>query len=352
MRLSIGMKKRVPCCPRPELVRPNSGPFEAMKLAAVILGCILPIAMAQAETLKLAQTIPLPRVEGRIDHLSLDAAQARLFVAALGNDTVEVVDLKTAQVARSLHGFSEPQGVLYLAAFDRLYVANGGDGTLTVLDGTTFAPVAAIKLENDADNIRYDDATKQLYVGYGTGALAVIDVEKNTVVGTIPLTSHPESFQIETAGTHIFVNVPRSHAVTVADRTTRKAIGSWSLGLTAANFPLALDETHHRAFVACRAPARLLVFDTISGKKVAQLDLHGDCDDVFYDAKRGQLYASCGEGFIDVFTQTDADHYTLKEAVKTPPRARTCLLDGAQLYLAVPRTSEGAARILVYDLLP
>jgi DNA-binding beta-propeller fold protein YncE len=306
------------------------------------------IVTAHAESLTLTRTIPLPNVGGRIDHLAIDPEGHWLFVAALGNNTVEVVDLQAGKVVRSIAGFSEPQGVCYVREFNRLYVANGGDGAVRVFDGTTYAPGIVIKFEDDADNIRYDATAKLLYVGYGSGAVGVVDATKNVIVGDIPLEAHPESFQLEQAGARVFINVPGAHTIIVADRNTRKVTGKWALGMVAANFPLALDEASHRAFVCCRTPARLLVYDTQSGTQVAKLDLHGDCDDVFYNAATHEIYASCGEGFIDVFTATDADHFRLKDAVATVAKARTCFFDGNQIYLAVPRRSESPAEIRFY----
>lgn len=325
--------------------------IRSMKAAALFIASLAVIATASAETLRLTKSIPLEHVEGRIDHLSVDPAGDRLFVAALGNNTVEVVDLKAGKVVRSLGGFSEPQGIYFVAEFNRVYVANGGDGSLRVLDGTNFTEIASVKFADDADNVRYDATAKQLYVGYGSGALGVVDAAKHSLTGTIPLSAHPESFQLEKTGTRIFVNLPGSHTVAVVDRTTRKVTGTWSLGFVAANYPMALDEANHRAFVACRMPARLLVYDTESGREVAKSALHSDCDDVFYDAKRRQIYASCGEGFIDVFTQADADHYVLLEAVKSESKARTCLFDGDRLYLAAPRRGDKPAAILLYEFL-
>ena len=234
--------------------------------------------------------------------------------------------------------------------FNRLYIANGGDGALRVYDGTTFAPVTVVQFADDADNVRYDAAAKQVYAGYGSGSLGIIDAATNMVVGDIPLGAHPESFQIEKNGSRVFINVPRSHHVAVANRDERKATGTWALGMVAANFPMALDEASHRAFVGCRTPSRLLVFDTLSGKEVAKLDLHGDCDDLFFDATRRQIYASCGEGFIDVFSQTDADHYALKIAAKTVAKARTCFYRGDKIYLAVPKRRDQDAEIRCYKL--
>jgi hypothetical protein len=318
-----------------------------------MLGCVVGlISLVHAEpSFVLRRTIPLPDVQGRIDHFALDAAGERLFVAALGNHTVEVIDLRAGKVTRSLAGFEEPQGLAYVAEFKRLYVADGGDGEVHVFGGESLEPVAKIPFGDDADNLRYDAAAKRLYVGYGSGGLGVIDPATDQKTGNIALTGHPESFQLEAGGSRIFVNLPGSHVVGVVDRARATVTGTWKLGFVAANFPMTLDEAHHRLFVGCRMPARLLVFDTESGRQVAKLDLHGDCDDLFYDEPRRRLYASCGEGFIDVFAQTDADHYTPDESVKTVKGARSCFFDGERIFLAVPRDGGHAAEVREYGVL-
>lgn len=294
------------------------------------------------------RTIPLPEVQGRIDHFALDAGGERLFMAALGNHTVEVIDLRAGKVMRSLTGFREPQGVVYVPEFNRLYVADGGDGAVHVRAGGSLEEMAAIPFGDDADNLRYDPAAKRLYVGYGSGGIGVMDPATNRKIGSIALEAHPESFQIETGGSRLFVNVPGSHAVAVVDRTRAAVTAQWKLGFAAANFPMALDEARHRLFIGCRLPARLLVYDTESGRQIARMDLHGDCDDLFWDAARGRLYASCGEGFIDVFGSTDADHYTPDEGIKTAVKARTCWFDGERLFVAVPRDGRRPAELREY----
>jgi hypothetical protein len=317
-----------------------------------LLGWVLVLfSVAQAEPLAvLRRTIPLPDVQGRIDHFALDAAGERLFVAALGNHTVEVIDLRAGKVTRSLTGFQEPQGIAYVSEVKRLYVADGGDGEVHVFDGENLTAITMIPFGDDADNLRYDTAAKRLYVGYGSGGLGVIDPATNQKAGAIALTAHPEAFQLEANGPRIFVNLPGSHSVAVVDRVRSVVTGTWQLGFVAANFPMALDEIHHRLFVGCRIPARLLVFDTENGHQVAKLDLHGDCDDLFYDGPRSRLYASCGEGFIDVFSRTDADHYALDESIKTAKRARTCFFDGGRLFLAVPHAGDHPAEIREYGI--
>jgi hypothetical protein len=306
------------------------------------------IAVAFGQQPHLAQTIPLQGVQGRIDHMSMDVAEKRLFIAALGNNTVEVVDLKQGKVVRSLSGFSEPQGVCFVPGFNLLAVANGGDGRCLFFDGTSFEPTGALHLRDDADNVRYDISRKKILVGYGSGAIAAIDPQSRQVTSTIPVNAHPESFQIDPSSSQLFVNLPNSHTVGVVDMAQGKVSGSFSLGLVTANFPMALDEKNHRLFVGCRIPARMLIFDTKTGSKVATLTLHGDCDDLFYDAARKQIYASCGEGFLDVFSQTDTDHYVLGEAIATASGARTSYFDGDAIHLAVPSRNGQPAELRSY----
>lgn len=318
-----------------------------MKKFLLFVVTVSSFGLLSAAPLTFERSISLGGVRGRIDHLALDSAGERLFVSALGNNTVEVVDLHRNKVVHTIPGLSEPQGIFYVSTLNRLYVANGGDGTLRVYNGTTFAEIKSLLLGGDADNVRYDAATRRLYVGFGSGALAIVDVARDEVVGTIPVAAHPESFQLETHGPRVFINVPQAGNITVANRAQHKIVATWTPG-AGGNFPMALDEADHRLFVGCRYPARLLVLDTRSGRQLARLDLHRDCDDLYYDARRRRIYASCGEGFIDVFSQIDADHYVLKESVKTEPGARTSLLAGDRLYLALRRRGNRAAQIRVY----
>jgi YVTN family beta-propeller protein len=164
------------------------------------------VAVSFAQPLRLEKTIPLPDVQGRIDHMSMDTRNQRLFVAALGNNTVEVIDLRAGKRIHSIPGLREPQGVLYLADVDRLYVANGNDGTLRVFDGSSYRLLKTIEFGDDADNVRYDAGQSHVYVGYGSGAFGVVDRDGKTIA-TIKLDAHPESFQLEKNGPRIFVNL-------------------------------------------------------------------------------------------------------------------------------------------------
>jgi DNA-binding beta-propeller fold protein YncE len=318
-------------------------------LRTLILLTASALPATAAEPFALEKTISLAGVEGRIDHMAADAGGGRLFVAALGNKTLEVLDWNSGKRIKSIGGLDEPQGIVYRADTDRLYVATGGDGSLRIYDGSSFALLQTLKLGDDADNLRFDAASKLVWAGYGGGALAAID-SGGKRVADIPLTAHPESFQLEKKGPRIFVNAPGSRKVEVVDREKKAVIANWSIGLEISNFPMALDEKSKRLFVICRTPARLIAFDTDTGKTVARIPAVGDSDDLFYDAARRRLYATGGEGAIVVYEQKDADHYDQIGRVATAAGARTSLFvpEAGRLFVAVPHRGAQAAEIRVF----
>ena len=322
---------------------------------AALLALAAPLLASADEKppLTFERSIALPKVRGRIDHLAIDAARQRLFVAALGNDTVEVVDLEKGEVALELGGFSEPQDVLFLAPLDRLFVSNGGTGVVDMLDGERFERIGRVELSADADNIRYDAATNRVYVGYGEGALAILDGASGRPVGDIAFTGHPESFQLESSGTRVFVNVPDAHAIVVLDRGEAAQVAAWRIERGVANFPMALDEVDHRLVVGFRLPAVLRLYDTASGAELGSLGSCKDADDIFLDAARHRVYVSCGEGVVDVL-RLDGDRLMRLARVATAAGARTSLFVAERgiLYVAVPRRGSQAAEVRVYRAAP
>ncbi len=300
--------------------------------------------------LRLVQTIPMPNVDGRIDHLAVDLAHKRLYVAALANNTLEVLDLNAGKVVQTVSGLKEPQGVVFVPGTGMLYVTTGGDGKCFAFSGAPLTRAAEVEAGADADNIRYDPVGKKLYVGYGDGALGAIDAPALKPAGNIKLEAHPESFQLEKSGSRIYVNVPNARHIAVIDRAKQAVLSRWPLETAQANFPMALIEANHRLLVATRKPARLLALDTASGKVVAEMECAGDADDLFYDSARKLIYVSCGEGVIDVFAERDPDHYQEIAHVPTAAGARTALWvpELNQLFLAVPRRAGQGAAIRIY----
>jgi DNA-binding beta-propeller fold protein YncE len=300
--------------------------------------------------LEFLRAIPLPGVKGRFDHFAIDISGKRLFVAALGNNTLEVLDLGAGKRIQSISGMSKPTGVVYLPEGNQIWVANGDDGTLKILDGTTYRLIHTVASLPDADNLRLDPTTKLAWLGYGDGALVIVDPTATKLLARVKLPAHPESFQLEPRGPRLFVNVPDAKQVAVIDRGRRSVVATWPMETFQANFPMALDDTNHRLFLGCRTPPRLVVLDTSTGKPVTGLEISGDTDDLFYDAKRKQLYISCGEGFVDIIRQPEANQYARLERIPTAPGARTSLFspDLDEFYLAVPHSEKHGAEIRVF----
>jgi DNA-binding beta-propeller fold protein YncE len=301
--------------------------------------------------LVLKTTIPLPRVEGRIDHFSADVKGHRVFMSALGNHTVEVLDTQTFQRLKSIPGFDEPQGVLFDGASNRLFVASAGDGTVKVFDAASFSPLAPIKLGDDADNVRFDFARGNIVVGYGSGALAILKAD-GTKSGEIKLDAHPESFQLEKEGHRVFVNVPGRLEIAVVDLDKQSVVARWHEWTAISNFPMALDETGHRLFTGFRNPARVLAIDTNSGKVAASADIVGDTDDLFYDAARQRVYVIGGGGFVDVLDVKDPAHFQQLARIETASGARTGLFvpEWNLLFVATPKRAGRDAEVRVYEV--
>ncbi len=319
-------------------------------IVALVLCYTLATVRAQTAPLKLTKTIALPGVEGRIDHFAFDAAGERLFVCALGNNTVEVVDLRKGVRVHSITGFGAPQGIAYIPELNRIFVANDKGGICKIYDGKSFEAVGELDFKDDADNVRYDDTTKKVYVGFGSGGIAVVNAPDGKQIGSIKLSAHPEAFELEKTGKRIFANVPNSRHVAVIDRDKSAVVAIWKTDLAFANFPMALDEAHHSLFIGCRMPSKLVVLNTDSGDVVAKIDISGDPDDVFYDRKRHRIYAICGAGKVDIIEQTDANNYKALTKIDTANGVRTGLFvpERDTLFVAVPHRGAQQAEIRAY----
>lgn len=303
--------------------------------------------------LQLEEQIPVPSVAGRIDHFSADAKRKRLFVSALGNNSLEVIDVFAGRVIHSIKGLAQPQGALYVPAVDKLYVANAEDGKVRVYDGATYTLRKTIDFGTDPDNMRYDEASKRVYVGFAQedGGIGMIDPKTDERVGDVYKTGgHPESFQVEASGGHIFVNVPDAGNVVESIDQKTGTVNKWALK-GRANYAMALNEEDHRLFTITRKTPMMVVLDTQTGKEVARLRAAGECDDVFFDASRKRIYVIGGEGLISVFQQNDPEHYELVANVPSAVGVRTgyYFAKRDRFYVAVPAKGNEPAQVWTYE---
>jgi DNA-binding beta-propeller fold protein YncE len=324
----------------------------ALAIFTAVVGSYIVAAEPDNAPFQLKQTIPLPGVEGRIDHFDFDAVGERLFVCALGNNTVEVIDLNKAERVHTISGLGAPQGVAFVPELNRLLVANDKDGVCNIYDVDSFQLISKVDFGDDADNVRYDSASKRVYVGFGSGGIGVINAVDGKQVGSIKLAAHPEAFELEGQGQRIFVNVPNARNVAVVDRDKGEVIATWKTDGASGNFPMALDEANHRLFVGCRLPSKLVVLDTASGKTVTSVGISGDPDDLFYDRKRHRVYVICGAGKIDIIDQTDANTYKALTKINTADGARSGLFvpERDALFVAVPHRGSQRAEIRRYQI--
>ena len=321
-----------------------------MTLLLGLLSAVLSMGQEVAPLL-LEKEIALPGVEGRIDHFSVDVPGQRVFIAALENGSVEILDTRQGERIAEIKGLKEPQGVYYDSKTGRLYVATGGDGKLRIYDDKSLIVRETLGFGSDADNVRYDQQTGDIWVGHGNGGIGIVNSTGQNV-GSITLGTHPESFQFEQNGDRVYVNVPKQLGITVIDRKRGAVVAKWGIGGLFANYPMALDEANKRLFVGCRLPARLVVLDTTSGRIVTSLATVGDTDDVFYDPGRRLVFVIGGGGAVEILRQHDPDHYEPVQRIATAPGARTGLFvaDFNRLFVAVPHRGLLSARVLVYEV--
>lgn len=320
-------------------------------------------AKSTAAPLRLIATIPLPHVRGRIDHFSVDVPGRRLFISALGNHTVEVVDIRANKWLRAVSGVKQPQGEYYVARLHKLFTADGLGGAVRVYRvyrGGALRLLSAVKLALGPDAEAYDPVTHLLYVGYGGGAagkdygeVGIINAVTDRHIGDIRTRAHPGTILVARPGRTLFITVPKTHQIAQIDARTGRIAAVW-LAKTGIPVSLALDRRHHRLFVGMRGPAGIEVFDSRTHQFIASLPSVGLMDGLFYDSVHHRIYASGGAGYVAVYRQLRPDHYVEIARIPTGPIARTSLwvrrLD--RYYVAVPASGGRGARILVFQPAP
>jgi hypothetical protein len=336
----------------------------SQRSAALLASCLAFAAGAPAqdrELLRLSDTIRLPEVRGRIDHLGVDVAGRRVFLAALEKNTIEVVDVASGQVSRSLAGFAKPQGVLYVQDLERLFVASGKDGSVKTFEGRTLEPAGTASVSLGADAIGYDAQAREIYVGSGggdagkeTGDLTVFDARTGKQVGAFVTDAHAGGSVAETRGSRMWALVPEKGQVVVLDRKTRAQVAKWAIPGIEKNVAIELDEAGRRLFLGVRSPASVVVLDADTGRIVATVPTVGVLDGLSFDALNRRIYTSGGEGFVDVIQQRDADRYERVARIATAPGARTSLFvaEWKKLFVALPAAGDRPAELRIYEPIP
>ena len=336
--------------------------------SSIALAIFLTLALAisglnaqESQPLRLVQTIPMPSVKGRIDHMDVDAKGHRLFVAGLENGTVEVVDLQAGKWLKSIPGFKKAQGIAYVKSLNKLFVASGDDGMLRVYSGDTLQLLDSIKLDIGPNRVAYDPNAKLLYVGYGGkdagkdyGEVAVVDAKTDKLLASFRVDAHPAELLLSQSGKKLFVFVSPSSEVQVVDTKKREVIATWPVS-SKRNGDGALDEETYRLMIATRTPPQFVVMNSETGKEVAALPTVEGMDGVYFDAKHKRVYVSGGRDFdvgsIFIYQQKDADHYEFLAELPTRSGAGTSFWSPElnRYYVAAPAQGKDEAAILVFE---
>jgi DNA-binding beta-propeller fold protein YncE len=336
--------------------------LSALGLAAlsVAAGSAAARAAQTPGPLRLVETIVLPSVSGRIDHFSADVRGRRLFISALGNHTVEVVDAGRGKWMRSRPGVQKPQGECYVARLGKLFTADGSAGNVRVYRGSDLRLLTTITLDLGPDAEAYDPATRRLYVGYGGedagksyGELGIIDAVSDKHIGDIRTPAHPGAILVGRPGKAIYITVPKTQEVSDIDASTGRIVATWK-AKEGSPVSLAYDPSRHRLFVGTRNPAEVEVFDAQSHRWIASLPSVGLMDGIFYDATHRRIYASGGDGYVAVYQQKSADRYEQLANVPTGPNGRTSLWVGPldRYFVAVPAAADHGAELLAFEPSP
>jgi DNA-binding beta-propeller fold protein YncE len=312
------------------------------------------------QPLRLVQTISMPRVKGRIDHMWVDAQGKRLFVAGLENGTLEVIDLKAGRWVRSIPGFKKPQGVVSVADLNKLFVASGDDGMLRVFRGDTLELIDSIQFELGPNRVVYDPNSQLVYVGYGGkdagkdyGEVGIVDAKTDKHVGDIKVSAHPSELLLNQSGTTLFVFVSIANLLQVVDTRQRQVISTWPVS---SQHPgdAAMDESRSRLFIATRTPPEMIVMDSKSGKEMLHLPTPEGQDGVYFDAVHKRVYVSGGRdlpvGFVYVYQQKGGS-YDIAGKIPTRAGAGTSFWSPElnRYYVAAPASDKADAAILVFE---
>ena len=318
-------------------------------------------AQQDKEPLRLVQKIPLPNVKGRIDHMDVDVERQRLFVAGLENGTLEVVDLKQGKSIRSIPGFKAPQGIAYLPSLNKVFVASNDDGMVRAFRGDTFELLDSIQLDLGPNRVAYDSHTGLLYVGYGgrvakkdKGEVGIIDVKTDKHVGDIDVGLRAAEILMDKSGQTLFVFDNVAATIQVIDTQKRTMVSAWQVSSERPGDG-ALDEANHRLLIGTRNPPTMTVMDSKTGKEVANLPTVEGMDGVYYDGIHKRVYVSGGRdtdvGYVFVYQQQDADHYTQIGKIPTRSFAGTSFWcpELNRYYVAAAANDNEEAAILVFE---
>lgn len=339
--------------------------MERLRILLVILFLCSPITLLPYQSrppLKLATIYKCPDMPpGHFDHMVVEGN--RLFVAAEAAHEVLVFEVQTGKLIHVIAHIDVPHAPVYRVGRNELYITYGGSGGaaggLKILDGKTYKQIRDLPLFPHADAIAVDGKDHRLYINDGGGEpelpygqIRVISTATLRVIGTLRIPgARLKRMVLNSEGSELYVDDAAGGQVDVIDTHSGVIRAHWLIQLGKLNIPIALDEARNRLFVGCRNGV-IIVVDTQNGKELKSLPIAKGIDDLAFDSESGRLYASCGQGEIDVYLELDADHYKLLGRIQSASGAKTGIVapELRKYFLAVPAENGSPARVFGYDI--
>jgi YVTN family beta-propeller protein len=282
---------------------------------------------------KIVNRIALP-TDGGWDYLSVDEAGSRLFVSH--STIVQVVDLKTGQLAGTVNETPGVHGIAIAPDLNKAFISEGRSGSVKVINLQTLAVIADVKITGqNPDAIIYDQFSKKVFTFNGNSSNStVLDATTNEIIATIPLEGKPE-FPASDGKGKLYVNIEDKSLISVIDVKLLKVEKSWPIAPGEEASGLAIDNETHRLFAVC-SNKLMVVVDAIDGHIVTSLPIGSGCDGVKFDPGMKRAYSSNGEGTMTVVQEINKDSFKVLENVKTMSGARTIAVDTRTHHLYLP----------------
>jgi DNA-binding beta-propeller fold protein YncE len=276
--------------------------------------------------------------DGGWDYITADDSEARLFVSH--GTIVQVVNMKDGKTIATISNLNGVHGIALAPEFNKGFITNGRDSTVTVFDLKTYAALSRVKVTGaNPDAVLYDPFSKKVFVYNGRSSNAtVMDAGTSTIVSTIPLDGKPE-FSVSDGKGNVYVNIEDKSEISRINSTTLKVEQTWSIKPGEEPSGLALDNSTNRLFSV--TDGLMVISDAQSGKVITTLPIGNRVDGVAFDAGLKRAYSSNGDGTITVVQEENANSFKVLETIPTQKGARTICVDKKSHHLYLPTAEFG-----------
>lgn len=273
---------------------------------------------------------------GGWDYATVDSQNHLLYVTR--STHTDVIDDESGKLVADIPGQQRSHGVALVPSVGRGFITDGGAGNVLIFDLKTDAVLGRIDTARDSDGIVYDLASNKVLAVSGDAGLLIpispgVDPELGKADPAIDLGGAPEFLAVDGHG-KAYINLVDKDQVAVVDTHTMKVIARWPTSPGGRPTGLAIDPEHHRLFIGCRSPQKMIVMNADNGKVLADPAIGAGNDAVGFD--NGDALASCRDGTMTVVREVSPDQFKLVQVVKTRPGARTIGVDSVSHTLYLP----------------